>query len=587
MTDANAPTSILHELRLSRQTLDQISESLQSQADLLRQRGIALPPLVQQNLSGLKHDLSRLESLVVDDQTELEQLRALANMSAQISTTLDIDTVLRDTMDIVIALTRAERGYLILVNAEEGTLEFRIIREDSNPLRPQPSHTGQVPQISQTILREAMTTRQPLLVDNAYKDERLQNNASIANFTLRSVLCVPLIFKDEVIGVVYVDNRLVAGVFSEREKNTLVTFANTASVAIYNAMLYANVQQLISEIIQVKELMDNVFDSIGSGVIATDERDIITTFNRSAEHILAQSAPESVGKSLRKVIPDIRSLNDWLEEVRHTLRARTFDVGIETGRGTLTLNLKLNPLRRSADDSAQGVALVLDDITRQRAREQQITIIKTYLPPAMVDNIQTISSLAMGGERREVTCIFAEVRPFNTLEDVPPIEMMDIIDQYLGIATQCIHDTQGVIDKYMGTEVMALYNTQLSPQQNHAALAIEAALMMRDAFVSLYQRKGIQPEPHYYRVGIHSGVATLGNVGSINRRNFTALGDSINLAKRLEENAKRGQIILSETSYQQFHAYTSTASLYRFVELPPIQVKGRQQMTKMYEVFRQ
>jgi len=583
MTDS--ASSLLQELRMARTSLDQISESLQSQADLLRQRGIALPAATAQAISSLKADFVRLESQIVEAQTELGQLRALASMSARITTTLDVDTVLSETMDIVIALTRAERGYLILVNEAESTLEFRIIRDDSvNPLK-----GGGVPQVSQTVLREVMTTRQPLLADNAYKDERLQNNASVANFALRSVLCVPLLLRDKVIGVVYVDNRLQAGIFTEREKHTLVAFAATAAVAIGNAMLYADIQRLLSEITRVKALMDNVFESIGSGVIATDSQDIITTFNRAAAHILAQSGAESIGQPLRAILPHFSSgLADLLEAVRQSQRPAALEAELETLRGTVIVNLKLNPLRGSTDESQQGLALVMEDITRQRAREQQINMLKTYLPPAMVDNIQTISSLALGGERREVTCVFAEVRPFSTLDDVPPMQALSLIDHYLSVATACIHDTQGVIDKYMGTEVMALYNTQLSPQQNHAWLAIEAALLMRDAFARLYQEQGIDPQPHFYRIGLHSGVATLGNVGSLNRRNFTALGDTINLAKRLQENAQRGQIIISQESLELIEAAAPGHTLpYRFAELPPIQVKGRQQVTRIYEVFRQ
>ena len=583
MTDS--ASSLFQELRTARTSLDQISESLQSQADLLRQRGIALPSAAAQAINSLKTDFLRLEGQIVEAQTELGQLRALAAMSARITTTLDVDTVLSETMDIVIALTRAERGYLILVNEAESTLEFRIIRDDSaSPLK-----TSGVPQISQTILREVMATRQPLLADNAYKDERLQGNASVANFALRSVLCVPLLLRDKVIGAVYVDNRLQSGIFTEREKHTLVAFAATAAVAIGNAMLYADIQRLLSEITRVKALMDNVFESIGSGVIATDSQDIVTTFNRAAAHILAQNNAESIGQPLRAILPHFSSgLADLLETVRQSQQPAALEAELETPRGTVIVNLKLNPLRGSSDDSQQGLALVMEDITRQRAREQQISMLKTYLPPAMVDNIQTISSLALGGERREVTCVFAEVRPFSTLGDVPPMQALSLIDRYLSVATACIHDTQGVIDKYMGTEIMALYNTQLSPQQNHAWLAIEAALLMRDAFVRLYQEQGIDPQPHFYRIGLHSGIVTLGNVGSLNRRNFTALGDTINLAKRLQESAQRGQIIVSQESLDQLRAAVPGQSLpYRFAELPSIQVKGRQQVTRIYEVFRQ
>jgi adenylate cyclase len=88
-------------------------------------------------------------------------------------------------------------------------------------------------------------------------------------------------------------------------------------------------------------------------------------------------------------------------------------------------------------------------------------------------------------------------------------------------------------------------------------------------------------------VGIHSGVATLGNVGSINRRDFTAIGDTINLSKRLEENATRQQIIISQDSLEQLQAHhDNDINALTFEERAPIKVKGRQQETRIYEVFR-
>jgi class 3 adenylate cyclase len=150
-----------------------------------------------------------------------------------------------------------------------------------------------------------------------------------------------------------------------------------------------------------------------------------------------------------------------------------------------------------------------------------------------------------------------------------------------------IHTARGIIDKYMGNEIMVLFNSQLNPDDNHARCAALAALDLRDAFTSLYQRLGISPNPHFYRIGIHTGVATLGNVGNLNRRSFTAIGDTINLAKRLEENTTDGQIIISEDALQHMvERNPNVQQEIRFEERDPIQVKGRQQLTRIYEVFR-
>lgn len=300
MSEQPAQT-IIGELRELKSLAEEISESLKNQREILQKRGMNLPPMVGTTLSAIKSDLEKIESSLYEEQTELGQLRALADMSTKINSSLDINTVLEDAMDVVITLTGAERGYIILKNERTGELEFRISRD--NELAQTRAPAGTAPQLSTTILTEVFSSGKALLADNAYGDERFQGNLSVANYSLRSVLCVPLNYKDETIGVVYVDNRLRAGIFQEREMNLLMAFANTAAVAIANARLYARLQRTLAEITQVKDLMDSVFASIGSGVIATDAEDLITTFNRAAESILSRASGESIGRPLRAAIP--------------------------------------------------------------------------------------------------------------------------------------------------------------------------------------------------------------------------------------------------------------------------------------------
>ena len=423
----------------------------------------------------------------------------------------------------------------------------------------------------------------PLLADNAYKDERLQGNMSIASLSLRSVLCVPLKYKDNTIGAVYVDNRLQAGIFTEREKNLLMAFANTAAVAIANARLYASTERMLVEITSVKDLMDNVFNSIESGVIATNVDHVVHTFNRAAEQILKQPSVDVYGKSVESVFQNVTShLDEMIQLVQETQEVQSRDAEYDN----VIVSMKLSPLKDEQDNS-QGITLVLDDVTSQKAHELQIGLMKTYLPPEMVDQIHDIAQIDLGGgARREVTCMFADVRPLSTMPDVRPSELLNVINTFQSVASECIHQAGGIIDKYMGNEVMALFNTQINPLENHAQRAVEAALLMRERFEALYQELGINPDPHFYIIGMHTGPATLGNVGSVNRREFTAIGDTINLSKRVEENASQGSITISEDTRQHLEANNNGNIAYNFEEIDPIQAKGRTELTQAYEVFR-
>jgi adenylate cyclase len=573
------------ELRQLETIINNTTTSLNDLQAELKALGGALPAKIMPGLDAVRADVARLETGLVDEQTELSQLRALANMSAKITTSLDIDTVLHETMEIVIALTQAERGYIILKNLDTDELEFRVSNESG--VFGTSATTGEKPQISMSVVKEVMDTRDALLADNAFKDERLQNNLSIHNFSLRSVLCVPLNYKDEAIGVVYVDNRLQAGIFTAREKNLLEAFANTAAVAIANARMYTRTENILAEITRVKELMDNIFSSVGSGIIATDATDLIETFNRAAGDILGVEAEEAIGKSVGKVLQSAAlQLSDQLRIVKEEERPQNVELTVDIpNRGRLALNLTLSPLK-DVNEVTHGVTVVMDDVTHLQEHETTINAMKRILPPEMVDNINDIANIQLGGVRREVTCLFADVRPLVTLTDVAPSDKLRIINLYQAVATESIHALGGIIDKYMGNEVMALFNTQLNPSENHAQQALECGLMMRDRFLELYEELGVSPDPHYYIIGMYTGEATLGNVGSFNRREFTAIGNTINTSKRVQENAARGTVTVVQQTYDHIMQVNNGSLAYDFRDRDPIYGKGLSEGMKAYEVYR-
>ncbi|NWF70360.1 MAG: adenylate/guanylate cyclase domain-containing protein [Chloroflexi bacterium] len=575
--------TVFSEIRQLKALVAEVSASLRSQRDILQKRGMNLPPGALQTLSGIESDFDKLEAQLISDQTELGQLRTLTETGSMLNSSLNLDTVLTQAMDQVILLTQAERGYIILWDAETQELDFRVARENEMS-----RHDGKN-QVSQTILQEVLTSGEPILADNAYKDPRMQDKVSIAQMVLRSVMCMPLTYKGTVTGAVYVDNRLRAGVFSERELNLLKAFANQAAVAIENARLYTRIQITLAEITELKDLMNNVFASIGSGVVTTDEEYRITTFNPAAAEILDTPPEELPGQSLRQVLSRIDELN--FDEMLQTARAaqggfQQSAILESAARGELHVSVKATPLRDERQE-AHGLTLVLDDISAQHEREARLDVMRKYLPGEMVDKIHLIASLALGGERREITCMFIEVRAVSTLPaDMRPSEVMHTMNEYLGVATEVVQAHGGIIDKYMGSELMVLFNTQLNPAEAHAFQAVECALGLRQAFLKMYARLGINPQPHFYRMGLNTGVATLGNVGSNQRRDFTAIGDNINLAKRLEENAAYGQIILSEDALQHIQQTQGALPAHiRFDEREPLQVKGRKQLTRAYEVF--
>lgn len=590
----SATMAIVAELGQLTPLLRTAYESLKRQHDLLQQRGIKLPNMSIAAMESLLDLLGKFNHVLNEEQREVNQLRSLAQNAAAISRSLVLDNVLRDAMDGVISLSGAERGCIILVDPETQELDFRVLR-DSDTIHNRTQHDPGDPipaektaKFSRSVIRQVVESGEALLTSNANDDMRLSGMQSVIALDLRSVLCAPLRIKDRTLGVVYVDNRLKFGVFGEREKTLVAAFANQVAAAISNAKLFDELQRTLADITRVKDLTDNVFNSIGSGVVTVDQEGKILRANRAAADLLNAPDPQSLaGKPLEAVVGALRdALVEVVQSVRDTNEVQTVESEVTMGeRRRAVLQAKISPLKGTEDGAPQGIAMVLDDLTEQRDRNETLRILRYYLPTAMLENITQIAGLGFGGERREVTCLYVDTFPLAHLpKGVRPQELMQTINIYLSLASDCIHDAGGVIDKYMGTEIMALFNSQLNPLTHHAAAAVDAALRIREHFDVLY--KSLDIAPHRYHIGINTGVATLGNVGSHNRRDFTAIGSSINVAKRLEENAEDGQIIISEETRRQLLAYPAPSrTKLRLEARPPVQAKGIAQPVNIYEVF--
>ncbi len=580
ISDRMQPTaeiSIVDELRQLHALHLQTMTSLEGQQALLQMRGLTLPTPALEVLPLIAQQMTALERLLDNEQTELKQLRVLIETSALVNSSLDLDQILTQAMDVIIQLTGAERGYILLKDTETDSLEFRISR--------QPDSEQDSFDISSTVMEHVLATGEAMVTDNASSDPRMRASETVARFTLRSIICAPLIYKDAATGVIYVDNRLREGVFTNREMNLLTAFANQTAVAIENARLFAAIQGTLDEITRVTELRENVFASIASGVITTNANDDIMTYNRAATQILALPLEGVVGQPIQTLFDRLGDIEALLRAARKNDQAGMIETRADIpGRGPVALNLKISPLK-SAEQTTQGTAMVMDDLTLQREHEQVVEVLRRYLPPGMIDNIEQIAGIDLGGERREISTMFVYACPYDLGgEDEHPEQLMARLNAFLEVATDVVHNARAIIDKYMGNEIMVLTNSQLNPMTDHALRTVLIALDLKTAFDRVYDSFGRSSRD--YKIGIHTGVATLGNVGSMNRRSFTAIGDAVNLAKRLEENAPAGSIIISEDTLHHVLRTATRAQIehIRFEEREPMQVKGRRQSTRIYEV---
>jgi len=206
-----------------------------------------------------------------------------------------------------------------------------------------------------------------------------------------------------------------------------------------------------------------------------------------------------------------------------------------------------------------------------------------YVPSSLVKNLISSGKIAeVGGETRELSCLFSDIRGFTQLtEHTDPQQLMKFLSAYFESMTQAIIQAQGTLDKYIGDGIMAFWNAPLVVEE-HARLACQTAVDMLKRLHELNDHWQSQGFPRLeLRIGINTGSAIVGNVGSQERLSYTAIGDSINLGSRLEAlNKLYGtQIIVSQATYdlvqQQF----------KFRFLDKVAVRGKQQGVNIYELL--
>ena len=548
LPQVNAPAAVTAQDQL-RELLGQLTEAtalLRQEQAALRDRGMGLPAdaagvvkRAQERLNALGPDLTGL-------QIELRQLRGLAQTAAVINSTLELGAVLNQVMDTVIQLTGAERGYILLRDRATGALEFQVARGlDREQLARDEFR------ISNTIVQEVVTSGQPVITDNARQDPRYEQHDSIVGYALRSILAAPLRVGIEIIGVVYCDNRILAGLFRAHELNLLRAFADQAAVAIQNARLFEAAQARLAEITEVRDLMNSVFASVAGGLIVLDPAGNVTLFNPAAERVTGTQARDALGHRLEAILPALtQPVFPLLAAMNAESAARTVEIELEyDARGPLLWRVVFS-LLRERDGSAIGAALVLDDLTSERRREQQVAQVRNYLPLALADNLRSADVAALGGQEREISALFCDLRGFTRFsEHLEPETLMRVINRYLTVASDAIHSSGGLVSQYIGDAVLALFNTPLNPQPEHTLRALQAAIRLQHAVQILHVE--LPPEQRLlFGAGLHTGLAVLGNIGSAERQEFTAVGEAVDMARLLQEQAEGGEIILSAAARQ-------------------------------------
>ena len=381
-------------------------------------------------------------------------LTVLYEAGKALNSKLALEHICEQVISLACLIEGVERGFVMLFDERGEVAQQTEVRYRD------PASAERRPQIilSQSVLELIRSERQPILIDDVSADERFSGSESLKISGLRSAMCAPLVGKEQLFGVLYVDNLEKASAFTQDELNVFALIAAQAGAAVDNVMAHEKIAQ--------------------------------------------------------------------------------------------------KSLQRSA--------------------------LERFLSPEVVEMVVANPDIRLGGVNQEVTVMFADIRGFTTMsENMEPGRVVEILNEYFTRVTDVIFDNGGTLDKYIGDAVMAVFGAPIS-KGNDAAAAVNSAMQIQRLLVELNRDAAAREWPELrVGIGINTGNAIAGNIGSPRRLDYTVVGDAVNTAQRLMTNAGGGQILISESTAKKLGKTGKTIDLER---LPEMKVKGRSEAVPVFRV---
>jgi len=493
---------------------------------------------------------------------EMEFFDVVSEVTAEI----DLAALLQKVMSEATRMLGAERATLFLNDEKTGELFSKIgLGLKTTEIR-MPNHVG--------IAGAVFTSRQTINIPYAYADLRF-NPAfdKKTGFFTRSILCVPVINKDgKIIGVTQVLNKR-GGPFTHEDESRLKAFTAQVSIALENAKLFDDVQNM-------KNYNESMLESMSNGVITINEDGKIVTCNAAGLQILG-IAP---GEVLRCNAADFfAGENGWImEKIRHVEERGKPDIIMDAeaafGGNRISVNLTILPLV-STEGRKLGSMIVIDDITSEKRMKSTMS---RYMDPGLADQLLGEGEDILGGKSADATILFSDIRGFTTLtEELGAQGTVSLLNEYFTIMVDCIQKEGGMLDKFIGDAIMAAFGVPIAHEDDEDR-AVRAAIGMIRALQTWNRRRAAEgKKPVGMGIGLNTDTIVSGNIGSPKRMDYTLIGDGVNLASRLESLCKQyhASILISENTVRRLKG------TYRIREVDRVQVKGKTQSVGVYEVL--
>ena len=493
---------------------------------------------------------------------ELEFLDVVADVTSEI----ELGTLLHKVMTEATKMLQSERSTLFLNNEKTGEL-WSLVGQGIGATQIRfPNHLG--------IAGAVFTSGTSVNIPHAYADLRF-NPAfdKKTGFFTRSILCTPIVNKQgKTIGVTQVLNKR-GGPFTGEDESRLKAFTAQISIALDNAKLFNDVQDM-------KNYNESMLQSMSNGVITLDEQGKIVTCNAAGLRILKVTPAQIIDLDATSFFSE---QNAWIvEKVRRVEASRlsevTMDAELALSGEKVSANISVLPLK-SAEDRTLGTMIMVEDISGEKRMKSTMS---RYMDPAIADQLLAGGDDILGGRSTPATILFSDIAGFTTLsEELGAQGTVALLNEYFTLMVDCIQARGGMLDKFIGDAIMAAFGIPVSFDDSEDR-AVRSAIAMIETLDDWNRgREALGRKPVGIRIGLNTDTVVTGNIGSPKRMDYTVIGDGVNLASRLESACKQygTRILISENTYQKLKG------TYRIRDVDDVIVKGKSSPVRIYEVL--
>lgn len=374
----------------------------------------------------------------------------------------------------------------------------------------------------------------------------------------------------------------------------LDSFNSLATRMLQNAELFRALKENLKKTEALERYQDSIFSSMTNLLITTDRNGEIHYFNDAArlkfgleENHLGMRLDEVLRRGLsRKIFNSINRVASNRQEL----------LGIEgifkQSDTDMDFSLNVSPLsgKRGGDE---GLTLLFTDQTSERELKSRVDvaveerrIIKDmfarYMSQEVVQNLIDAPDLVKpGGAKRKATVFFADIRGYTSFsEGKDPEYIIKVLNEYFSAAVEIVIKHRGYIDKFIGDCIMAAWGVPLQSEKEDAFHAVSCALEIQQ-LVSSSKRKFFHGDAEQLKIGIgmHTGPLVAGNLGSTRRMDYSVIGDTVNVAARLEGVAAAGEVIITQDTTELI------GDAFKLKKLKPVSVKGKTEPIPIYRVL--